>query len=62
MMSALLMGLNRAYPYAKIEFEKISEHIDTMYRLVHLANFNISLHTLTLLYQVSDFGNNISDR
>ncbi|XP_018569257.1 CCAAT/enhancer-binding protein zeta [Anoplophora glabripennis] len=62
MMSALLMGLNRAYPYAKIEFEKISEHIDTMYRLVHLANFNISLHTLTLLYQVSDFGNNITDR
>ncbi|KAJ8925033.1 hypothetical protein NQ315_001204 [Exocentrus adspersus] len=62
MMSALLMGLNRAYPYAKLEFEQVSKHIDTMYRLVHLANFNISLHTLTLLYQVSDFGNNINDR
>ncbi|CAH0547490.1 unnamed protein product [Brassicogethes aeneus] len=62
MMSALLMGINRAYPYAKLEFDKISEHIDTMYRLVHMANFNISLHALTLLYQVSDFGNNINDR
>ncbi|KAG5887431.1 hypothetical protein JTB14_024630 [Gonioctena quinquepunctata] len=62
MMSALLMGINRAYPYAKMDYPKISEHIDTMYRLVHLANFNICLHALTLLYQVSDFGNRISDR
>ncbi|KAJ8970201.1 hypothetical protein NQ314_001348 [Rhamnusium bicolor] len=62
MMSALLMGINRAYPYAKLEFEKFSEHIDTMYRLVHLANFNISLHALTLLYQVSGFGNDITER
>nr|XP_023028431.1 CCAAT/enhancer-binding protein zeta [Leptinotarsa decemlineata] len=62
MMSALLMGMNRAYPYAKMDYPKVSEHIDTMYRLVHMANFNISLHALALLYQVSDFGNNISDR
>lgn len=61
-MSALLMGINRAYPYAKVEYDKISEHVDTMYRLVHIANFNISLHALALLYQVSDFGNNITDR
>ncbi|KAJ8976913.1 hypothetical protein NQ317_014085 [Molorchus minor] len=62
MMSALLMGINRAYPYAKLEFEKVSEHIDTMYRLVHMANFNISLQTLTVLYQVSDIKNTINDR
>lgn len=62
MMSALLMGINRAYPYASIEYEAISEHIDTMYRLVHLANFNISLQTLMLLYQISDFGSKITDR
>ncbi|CAG9857672.1 unnamed protein product [Phyllotreta striolata] len=62
MMSALLTGLNRAYPYAKMDFENIQEHIDTMYRLVHIANFNISLHTLNLLYQVSDSGKGITDR
>ncbi|XP_064211688.1 CCAAT/enhancer-binding protein zeta [Tribolium castaneum] len=62
MMSALLMGVNRAYPYAKLEMEKISEHIDTMYRVVHIANFNISLHALSLLYQVSDHHNNVTDR
>ncbi|KAJ3662377.1 hypothetical protein Zmor_006730 [Zophobas morio] len=62
MMSALLMGVNRAYPYAKLEMKKISEHIDTIYRVVHIANFNISLHALTLLYQVSDQEENVSDR
>ncbi|KAJ8957549.1 hypothetical protein NQ318_020588 [Aromia moschata] len=33
-----------------------------MYKLVHLANFNISLQALSLLYQVSDFANNVTDR
>lgn len=61
-MSALLMGVNRAYPYAKLELEKISGHIDTMYKVVHIASFNIGVHALTLLYQVSDYANDISDR
>lgn len=62
MMSALLMGVNRAYPYAKMELSKISEHIDTMYKVVHLASFNVALHALCLLYQVSDYANNVNDR
>lgn len=61
-MSALLMGVNRAYPYAKLELEKISDHINTIYRVVHVANFNVALHALQLLFQVSDFSNNINDR
>lgn len=62
MMTALLTGVNRAYPYAKEEMEKMLEHIDTMYRVVHYASFNVSLHTLSLLFQVSDFANSVSDR
>ncbi|KAL3275496.1 hypothetical protein HHI36_020256 [Cryptolaemus montrouzieri] len=62
MMSALLMGVNRAYPYAKLEMDKISEHMDTIYRVVHIASFSVSLHALNLLYQVSDYANNMSDR
>lgn len=61
MMSALLMGVNRAYPYAKLESDKLSDHINTIYRVVHVANFNVSLHALTLLFQVSGEGE-ISDR
>lgn len=56
------MGVNRAYPYAKLEIDQISEHIDTMYKIVHLTSFNVGLHALTLLYQVSDFANDITDR
>ncbi|CAG9822378.1 unnamed protein product [Phaedon cochleariae] len=63
MMSALLTGINRAYPYAKMEYDQVSQHIDTIYRLVHLANFNIGLHALTILYQVSvTASNKIADR
>ncbi|XP_044748436.1 CCAAT/enhancer-binding protein zeta [Coccinella septempunctata] len=62
MMSALLIGVNRAYPYAKLEEKVISEHLDTIYKIVHLANFNVSLQALCLLYQVSDFTNNVADR
>lgn len=61
-MSALLMGVNRAYPYAKSEVTKISEHIDTMYKVVHVASFNISIHTLNLIFQVSDLNNSTCDR
>lgn len=62
MMSALLMGVNRAYPYAKSELDKISEHIDTMYKVVHVATFNVAIHALNLLYQISDYNNSVKDR
>ncbi|KAK9877934.1 hypothetical protein WA026_020157 [Henosepilachna vigintioctopunctata] len=62
MMSALLMGVNRAYPYANLEKDKISEHLDTIYRVVHIANFNVGLQALTLLYHVSGYENNATDR
>ena len=62
MMSALLMGVNRAYPYAKLEMEKVSKYIDTMYRVVHVASFNVGLHALSLLYQISDSSDHVSDR
>lgn len=62
MMSALLTGVYRAYPYAKLKPEKISQHINTMYKIVHLANFTVSMHALALLFQVSDYAENVSDR
>lgn len=62
MMSALLMGVNRAYPYAKLELNQVNEHIDTIYKVVHQANFNVGLHALTLLFQVCDLRNSVNDR
>lgn len=35
--------------------EKISEQIDTLYRIVHVSNFNISTQALMLLYQLLNY-------
>ncbi|XP_060535231.1 CCAAT/enhancer-binding protein zeta [Cylas formicarius] len=53
MMSAILMGINRAYPYSKMEFDDMAEHVDTLYRLVHLGSFNVSVQVLALLQHVT---------
>lgn len=62
MLGVLLSGVNRAYPYAKEAMEGISDQLDTLYKIVHIAPFHISLQGLTLLFQVSDYKNNVSDR
>ncbi|XP_064621873.1 CCAAT/enhancer-binding protein zeta-like [Lineus longissimus] len=61
MMSALLSGVNRAYPFAT-DKEKIGEQMNTLYKLVHIVNFNTSIQALMLLYQVMGTNENLSDR
>ncbi|KAL0099107.1 hypothetical protein PUN28_020272 [Cardiocondyla obscurior] len=53
MMAAILMGVNRAYPYAKVDSKILNEHIDSIYKVVHLGSFNVSLNALSLLHQVT---------
>ncbi|KAL6259725.1 hypothetical protein P5V15_009638 [Pogonomyrmex californicus] len=53
MMAAILMGVNRAYPFAKIDSKIINEHIDSIYKVVHLGSFNVSLNALSLLHQIT---------
>ncbi|XP_061172895.1 CCAAT/enhancer-binding protein zeta-like [Saccostrea echinata] len=62
MMSALLSGVNRAYPYAKMEADYISDQMNTLYKIIHTVNFNTSVQALMLIYQVMDSSENISDR
>ncbi|KAK9509871.1 hypothetical protein O3M35_004769 [Rhynocoris fuscipes] len=57
LMGALLMGVKRAHPYAKLNSNAMMEHIDTLYKLVHLTPFNIALHALTLLQEISNDSN-----
>lgn len=54
MMAAILMGVNRAYPFAKADSEILLEHINSVYKVVHLGTFNVSLNALCLLHQVSE--------
>ncbi|KAL3875114.1 hypothetical protein ACJMK2_038048 [Sinanodonta woodiana] len=62
MMSGLLKGVNRAYPHARVDADYISGQMNTLYKIVHIVNFNTSLQALMLLYQVMDSSQNVSDR
>lgn len=53
MMAAILTGVNRAYPFANVESTKLHDHIDSVYKVVHVGSFNVSLNALSLLHQVS---------
>ncbi|NXN94387.1 CEBPZ protein, partial [Rhinopomastus cyanomelas] len=62
MLSALLCGVNRAYPYADTGDEKVKEQMDTLFKVLHLANFGTSVQALMLLFQVMDSQQTVSDR
>ncbi|KAL0810615.1 hypothetical protein ABMA28_010731 [Loxostege sticticalis] len=63
LMSAILTGVKRAYPFANKE--RLSEtpaHIDAIHKLVHLAGLNVAIHALALLFHISDASKGTSDR
>uniref|UniRef100_A0A8C3WSQ8 CCAAT/enhancer-binding protein zeta n=1 Tax=Catagonus wagneri TaxID=51154 RepID=A0A8C3WSQ8_9CETA len=62
MLSALLTGVNRAYPYAQTGDDKVREQVDTLFKLLHIVNFNTSVQALMLLFQVMNSQQTISDR
>ncbi|GAB6023262.1 hypothetical protein CHUAL_008074 [Chamberlinius hualienensis] len=62
MMTALLTGANRAFPFAKLDSATISEHIDSTYKIIPTMNFNIGVQALTLLYHILDSKGDFSDR
>jgi ribosome biogenesis protein MAK21 len=52
MLSALLTGVNRAFPFARVAPEAFQEELDTLFRIVHIATFNKSIQALLLIFQV----------
>uniref|UniRef100_A0A673B4P5 CCAAT/enhancer-binding protein zeta n=1 Tax=Sphaeramia orbicularis TaxID=375764 RepID=A0A673B4P5_9TELE len=62
MLSVLLSGVNRAYPYAEAGDEKVKEQLDTLFKVVHLVKFNTAVQALMLLFQVMDSQQSVSDR
>ena len=54
MLSALLTGVNRAYPFADVEEGVFSKQIDTLFKMVNVGSFACSLQALTLLLQIMD--------
>ena len=62
MLSALLTGVNRAYPFADLDEGMFSKQIDTLFKMVQVASFACSIQALTLLLQIMDSRSAVSDR
>merc|ERR1712106_424801 len=62
LMSALLTGVNRAFPYASIASEELDKKLETIHKLVHIVPFNTAIQALMLLYQVMDSREAVTDR
>ncbi|XP_041986047.1 CCAAT/enhancer-binding protein zeta [Aricia agestis] len=62
LMSAILTGVKRAYPYAEHDRLSTADHIAALHRLVHLAPLGVAVHALALLHLVSDASQGSADR
>ncbi|AET41253.1 RNA-binding ribosome biosynthesis protein MAK21 Ecym_7432 [Eremothecium cymbalariae DBVPG len=52
LFSAILTGLNRAFPFASMSPQVYEEHLETLFKITHSSNFNTSVQALVLIYQV----------
>lgn len=62
MMSALLRGINRAFPFSHLQGEALQEQLQTLYKLCHVVNFAIATQALQLIYQVVTSKDQVEDR
>ncbi|KAH6602664.1 hypothetical protein BASA61_000891 [Batrachochytrium salamandrivorans] len=62
MMAALLTGVNRAFPFAKLDSEVFELHLNTLFKITHIATFNTCIQSLTLIFQVQSSRQMVSDR
>lgn len=62
MLGGLLTGVNRSFPYTPDQNGITEDNINTLFQLVYVSNFNVSVQALMLLYQVSGSKADISNR
>ncbi|KAK2609008.1 RNA-binding ribosome biosynthesis protein mak21 [Conoideocrella luteorostrata] len=62
LVSALLMGVNRAAPFIGTNDTIIEKHLDTLFRIAHSANFNTGIQALLLVQHLSVVRNLATDR
>ncbi|KAH7403587.1 CBF/Mak21 family-domain-containing protein [Cadophora sp. MPI-SDFR-AT-0126] len=53
MISAVLTGVNRAFPFSKSDDGSLEKHMDTLFRITHSSNFNTSVQALMLIEQLA---------
>ncbi|QLG70388.1 hypothetical protein HG535_0A03270 [Zygotorulaspora mrakii] len=52
LFSALLTGVNRAFPFAQLSAKVYEAHLETLFKITHSSNFNTSVQALVLINQV----------
>jgi len=62
LISAILTGVNRAYPYAESKDKSFSDHLETLFRITHSSNFNTSIQAMLLIQQLSTTHKASNDR
>lgn len=62
MMSALLAGVKRAFPFVKEEYEMLKEQVNTLYKIIHLSHANIAIQALCLVQLISSYSSAHVDR
>ncbi|CUS13141.1 unnamed protein product [Tuber aestivum] len=62
LLSAILTGVNRAFPFSQVDDNVFEKHIDTLFKITHSGNFNTSIQAMMLIFQVSNSKQAVSDR
>lgn len=52
LFSALLTGLNRAFPFSELPPSVYELHLDTLFKITHSTNFNTSVQALMLVHHI----------
>lgn len=52
LMSAILVGIHRAYPYSKLDNDVFEQHLQTLYTLVHHVNFRMAVVAMVLIKNI----------
>lgn len=62
MISAVLTGVNRAFPFSQLDDNAFTKNLDTLYKITHSSNFNTSIQALILIHQVAVAKQETADR
>jgi len=62
MIAQVLTGVNRAFPFADTDDPTFEQHMNTIFRVTHSANFNTSIQALMLIQRISSTKHYSADR
>ncbi len=62
LISAILTGVNRAFPFANTDDVQFEEQLNLIFEVTHSSNFNTGIQALTLIQQISATKHYSTDR